>query len=279
EREWVNLSEAIEWCLGSEQYDLFKEFWLYLGGFTRFGGYWDERLAWLDCLLEVATRADDRPTIARILLDKVHTFALVDRPAQQEEAIALCQEALAIPDGLEFEACFNATVHLTLLYLNLGDISQARKSISDAKFMLNNTTFGERERLKFQIYLWYYQGQINTEIGELSKARELYQQCLQQARQLNWQLMIIYTYSRLAIIEIEEGNFEEAERLLQLVLTSAEQNCDKRSIAFCQRYYALLEQKRENLVKARHWALLAKENFKRLKMLKELREIDTLCRV
>ncbi|MBP0016745.1 MAG: hypothetical protein J7647_04210, partial [Cyanobacteria bacterium SBLK] len=47
EREWVNLSEAIEWCLGSEQYDLFKEFWLYLGGFTRFGGYWDERLAWL----------------------------------------------------------------------------------------------------------------------------------------------------------------------------------------------------------------------------------------
>ncbi|MEM9537884.1 MAG: NB-ARC domain-containing protein [Cyanobacteria bacterium P01_E01_bin.42] len=279
EREWGNLSAAIEWCLGSEQYDLFKEFCLYLAGFTRFGGYWDERLAWSDCLLEVATREGDRPTIARTLRDKVDTLILIDFPAQQEEAIALCQEALAIPDGLEFASRFNVMVCLVALYLNQKQFPSAQEWLDKARIMVETATLEVEERSRLQIYIMYYQAQIELESGNLYVARSLYKQCLQQAQESHWQLMIMYAYGWLAILEIEERNFEEAERLLKLVLTRAEQNGDKRSIALCQRYYALLEQKRGDLVEARRWALLARENLEKLKMLRELREIEALCHV
>lgn len=277
EREWGNLSEAIEWCLGNEQYDLFKEFWLYLAGFTRFGGYWDERLAWLDCLLEVAMQASDRPTIALVLRDKVHTLMLIDLPDQREEAISLCQKALTIPDGLELASRFDVMVYLVALHLNQKQFSLAREWIEKARIMVETTTLETKERSRLQIYIFYYQAQIELEMGNLSKARSLYGQCLQQARESQWQLMEIYTYSRLAVVEMEEENFPEAERLLNVVLPYAEQNNDKRCTAFCQHSYALLEKKRGDAARARHWAMLAKENFEQLKMLREIQEMSVLC--
>ncbi|MEA5472450.1 NB-ARC domain-containing protein [Spirulina sp. 06S082] len=212
EGEWGNLSEAIEWCLGHEQYDLFKEFWLYLGGFTRFRGYWDEREAWLNCLLEAAIQQGDRATIARTLLDKVHTLTLTDRPGQGKEAIALCEEALTIPDGLEGRSRFDAMVHLAIMHLNEKQFSSAQKWLGNAQETIESTAIKEEDRLHLQTHLLYHQGQLEAETGNLQQARQLYEQCLKQAKQIDWQLGTIYTYGRLAVVEIEEGNLDEAER-------------------------------------------------------------------
>ncbi|MGK7926405.1 MAG: NB-ARC domain-containing protein [Spirulina sp.] len=277
EQQWGNLSEAIEWCLGREQYEIFKEFSLYLGGFTRFRGYWDERLVWTDYLLQAAREKGDRVTIARALYDKVHTLTLVDRPARQQEAIDSCEAILKDSDTLEFKSRFEIMVQLAMLYINRKQFLLAAEWLEEAKTTLESADLTEEESLRLQIHLLYRQGRINLETGEVSQARKLYEQCLELAKKIDWQLGEMYTYGWLAIVEIEDGNLDAAEQLLKFVLPYSEQNNDKRSIAFCQRYYALLEQKRDNLTEARRWATVAKENFEKLKMLREFKEMSALC--
>jgi LuxR family glucitol operon transcriptional activator len=77
-------------------------------------------------------------------------------------------------------------------------------------------------------------------------------------------------------VELEQGNLEEAQHLLDQGLPVAERNKDKRSIAFHKRPFALLEQLQGNLEQARRWAEEAAEGFESLTMIPEAREMRTL---
>ena len=94
EGEWENLTSAIEWCISKDRYENFQDFWSYLKGFTRFYGYWGERLYWMDWLIEAGKQRQDWQTVANAMFDKAETIALIDQPAQLQEAIALCHQAL-----------------------------------------------------------------------------------------------------------------------------------------------------------------------------------------
>jgi LuxR family glucitol operon transcriptional activator len=61
-----------------------------------------------------------------------------------------------------------------------------------------------------------------------------------------------------------------------LVLQAAEKNHDKRSLAYCQRYFALLEKARNNPVATRYWETTAYKSFERLFMVNEAAEMRSL---
>ena len=275
EREWGNITRAIEWCLSPERYRDFQEFWSYLKGFTRFYGYWDERLSWMDWLIEAAKQHQDWETVAKAIFDKAETLTLIDQPAQLQEAIALCHQALDFHKSSESTLPFDVMTTLVFLYINQEQFDQAREWLAKSENWLERFD-GERytcERL--QIYLLYYQAQICLNTNELEQAKKLYDETLLKAESIGWRLGIIYIYDWLASVAIERGNLEEAESWLNRGWSEAKDNNDKRCIAAYKYAFARLEKARMNLVKCRHWAELAKVDFEHLKMLRDVKKINT----
>jgi hypothetical protein len=88
--------------------------------------------------------------------------------------------------------------------------------------------------------------------------------------------MISYIQSWMAPLALEQNNLPEVERLLKRVLQSAEQNNDKCPLAYCQRYFALLETACQNLSAVRQWAASAQTSFERLRMTQEAAEMRRL---
>ena len=276
EGQWRNLTEAIEWCLAKERYNDFQIFWSYLKGFTRFYGYWDERLSWMDWLIEVGRKHQDLRVVAEAMFDKAHTLLLIDQPVEREEAIALCSQALNLdcPPNLTFQ--FDLIVHLALLYINQQEFDRARDWLERGKDLLQQTATKDLKSSRLQIYLLYYQAQICFKTEDYQQTKSIYSQALKQAEEIDWKLGMMYISSRLAELAIKQGNLEEAEGRLKLCLQEANRNNDRRSIAFDEYLFARLEKARGNLVESRRWAELAKEKFESLKMFPEVKEIDSL---
>ena len=276
EGEWQNITRAIEWCLSPERYKDFQEFWLYLKGFTRFYGYWDERLSWMDWLIEAAKQRQDWETVAKAMFDKAETLTLIDQPAPLQEAIALCHQALESHKSTVSTLPFDVMTTLAFLYINQQQFDLAREWLAKGKNWLERFDGEQSTRDRLQIYLLYYQAQICLNTSDLDPAKKLYDKALLKAKTIGWRLGIIYIYGWLASVAIEQGHFKEAESLLNQNFIEANDNNDRRCIAVYKHSFARLEKARGNLAECHHWAKLAKEDFERLKMLREVKKINTL---
>jgi LuxR family glucitol operon transcriptional activator len=145
-----------------------------------------------------------------------------------------------------------------------------------ARDTLARVQIAEPEYQRLLIRLDYYQAEIWFRTGKYQQAKALFQKLLVQAQKVQWQQAQVYIQNWLADVAIEQGNLDEAERLLKISLPIAEQHKDKRSIAFHKRSWANLEKLRGNLPEFQHWAAEAKKVFAQLGMLSEAEEMQSL---
>ena len=276
EREWENLTEVIEWCIDKERYDEFRKVWSSIKGFTRFHGYWDEHLSWMDWLIEAARKRQDLTTAAEAMCERAKILNLIDRPEKREEVIGLCSQALKLDDSDDLTFKFDAIINLIVPYINQQQFDKARDWIEQGQNLLQQASQEQSTSIRLQIYLLYYQARIGFDTGDYQQTKCFYDEALELAQKIDWQRGIIYIYGHLAELAISQKDLEEAERLLRLCLPEAKRNNDKRSIAFDQYLYACLERERGNLDEARRWAESAKENFDSLKMPLEVKKINAL---
>ena len=80
----------------------------------------------------------------------------------------------------------------------------------------------------------------------------------------------------MASVAIEQGHLEEAESWLNRGFPEAKDNNDRRCIAIYKQAFARLEKARGNLAECHHWAELAKEDFEHLKMLRDVKKVNSL---
>lgn len=276
EQDWENLRSVVEWCRSQDRYTDFQQFWQGLKGYTLVCGQWLERLSWLDWLIQRAAQMQDGPTLTDAMYHKSRTLAHMNETDQTGEALALGQRAWDLSKNCDWQLQFDVSIYLATLQIRMRQFPQARSWITQAEAVLeplSDQTLAYRRRW---IQILYCRAEIGLRTQALEPARRLYSQALEQSQQINWKMMASYIRGWLAAIAMEQQEWTQAEQLLEQVRSAAEQHHDLRSLAFCQRYLAMLETARQNLSAAYQWATLARNSFERLSMFEEANEMRLL---
>jgi len=281
DREWGNLYPAIEWCIEQGRYAEFCQFWQAVKGYTQLYGYWEERLSWMDWLLQAAQAREDAARIAEALFDKGRTLVLIDGPEQRKAGIALFQQIWHRCEAGDRVLQVNAAINLAEMYIHQQDCDRAQGWLKQGQTLLDALSSTSLSSVNSscqqeRIALRYFEAQLYLDAGECERAKALYTQALEQAEAIGWQRARIYIHSWLAMVAIATEDWAEAEQLLAIALPAAQHHHDKRCLAFCQQSRARIEHVRGNLEAARHWATLAKENFTQLKMSQQVTTTDRL---
>ncbi|HAA31691.1 MAG TPA: RNA polymerase subunit sigma-24 [Cyanobacteria bacterium UBA8553] len=277
DQEWENLQAVIDWCIQHNRYDEVKKFWEHLKGYTYVHGYWRDRLTWIEWLLsQAAQQHQDQAAVAQILWDKVWIFSLMGEPEQLTQANTLFSQVsnLQVEDDLISQ--FDWALDQVIFLIHQRQFPQADHWLNVAKDILAQVYREAPEHQRLLIRIDYYQAEIYFRTDDYEQAKTLYQKALEQAQEAQWQQAQVYIQNWLADVAIEQGNLDEAERLLTISLPSAEQGKDKRSIAFHKRSWAKLEKLRGNSPEFQRWAEEATKGFTQLGMLLEAQEIQSL---
>ncbi|MBE9041223.1 RNA polymerase subunit sigma-24, partial [Oscillatoriales cyanobacterium LEGE 11467] len=276
EAEWQNLMAVIEWCIEKERYEDFREIWRYLKGYTQFAGYWSGRLRWMDWLYKQAKRRKDWDTMAAALFDRGRTLTFFDRPEEHQDAVKLFERAWKLYEIHNISGQIDIALDMASLQIDRHNFDRARVWLDRVREQLVRASLKVTQRRRFQANLLYYQGQLCFEMGEYENAKRFYEKTIEYARMMGWKRAIVYSKLWLADVAIAQDEFERAEAFLNQGLPAVEEYQDKRCLAFCQRSFALLYNKRGRESQCQTWANQAVEAFGRLGMIPEKREMENL---
>lgn len=278
EEEWENLSAVLDWCAAHDRYEDIRDLWFgaYLGGFTNLYGYWDDRLSWLEWLMQSAERRGEWHIVAQTLLDLSWTRIL---RGEGEQAESMLGQAWQLREHLPPERQTEIANDFAILAIRRGQYSAAFEWLDESEVILGKAKIPDRERMRFWIPIPYYRGEAYYYTGDYEEAKVQFRRVAEESEAIGWRRAVIYAQNWLADIAIAEGDLDTAERLLRTGLPVAERNKDRRRIAFYKRSFAHLEQKRGNIEAARRWAKQALEDFERLSMHPQIEEMQELMRL
>jgi LuxR family glucitol operon transcriptional activator len=279
DREWENLSEAIEWMIWENRYQEFSQCWPYLRGYTHFAGYWNERLRWLDWWRETAEHQEDWLTVVEAISDKSRTLILLDQSEHQAEANHLLDYAWQLCQTYHLPIRLNLALSMAVLQVHQQNEAAANQWFSEVTKLDPNIPPNDPKHLRIPIQILYYRGELHFKKENFIKAKECYEKALNLARTIDWQRSIIFLQVWLGLVAIELRELQEAESLLKEAFPLVETQGDRRCLAFCKRAFALLKKAQGDRQAAKHWAGLAREDFQQLRMRREAAEMDQFLSV
>lgn len=275
DQEWETLREVVDWCMAQERLEEVYQLWHHLKGLSHACGYWQERLQWLEWLHHRAKLQGDWGKVAEALTYRGRTLALINHPHQWREALRCCQAAWDLRQYQTSSFQFDLMISITLLLIRLDRFEEAEVWLTRSEAELS-PDLDRVQMERRQVYVIYYQARIALCQQEYGQARQLYQEAWRRAEAIPWQRAITYSRAWLGVVALRQGQWQEAEVLLEASLKQAEAHQDRRCIALCRGSYAHLEQQRGCPEQAQHWGELACQEFKRLNMIQELREMEAL---
>src|SRR5205807_604745 len=120
----------------------------------------------------------------------------------------------------------------------------------------------------------YERGDIIGWKDDLIAARGGFSGVIERGKAFGWQRIANYAQNYLADIAIQEGNYDEAEHLLEPGLTMAERNNERHRTSSYRRSFANLRQKQGKLDEALRWAHEAREGYERLGAKQDVEKMD-----
>jgi tetratricopeptide (TPR) repeat protein len=312
DEEWENLLALFDWCASHERYDVIKAFWCAeepgsVVDFTTLYGYWDDRLAWLSWLIDTAKGRGDWLTLLDAIASKAITLTLMNNPSSVKEKDDVEARNLSPLESLDKKAyvqegeyqeakdCFKeaqtylsyAEPHVKVrlfinnayLYIFLG--SEQPTYFDKANGLLDQAMDAVQQvpmplRTRFILNIEYDYAAVLYWRKEFAAAREAFNSVMERANTFGWQWLANYAQNYLGDIAVNEGDYDEAERLLEPGLKMAERNKEKRRIASYKRSLAYLRQKQGRVDDALAWAREARDGFDRLGIEHERRKMDHL---
>ncbi len=241
--------------------------------FTDLYGYWNDRLIWLDWLIQASERRGDLATLMDQLSEK---GGMLREMGQLEEAISLCDKAWKLREYNN-----DVTVLLRLLKRNADNqitgehYDKALEWVKQIEQTMHNLT-SEEEKKHEEISLIFRRAHIFYETEKYEQAENLFKLVREKSQSIGWQRSSIFSQISLANISLIKGNFDQAENMLQAGLPIVSRNKDKRGVAFYKRSFARLAQKRGNIEEMHQWAREALNDFERLSMIRQADEMRGL---
>lgn len=274
EEEWENLLTVFDWCASHEQYEVIQTLWQqrHIVKFAHIYGYWDDRLFWLKWLIDAGEKRGDLSNVVKARVDLGFTLTLM---GELEDADKLLHQAWNIHEYADPRVQLILIQKITNLRIRQNDYIEALSWLDRAKPLLDVTAsyLEEPERTRRWVDFQSHKGLIFYKQKDYAQAKKCYQDMFNQAQTIGWQRVAIYAQNHLAFIAIMQDQLEEAEALLR---TSLPVNKDKRLAAFYKQTFAYFHQKKGNIDEARRLAREAFDDFERLGMKQEAKEVDDL---
>ncbi len=131
-------------------------------------------------------------------------------------------------------------------------------------------------RAKVRIYL--YEGEKYYREEDYMRARELFETTFSEAQRINWLRFQIKASERLAYLDLREGKLRDAENRLRQWEPRAENNKDRRRMAFFHRDFAELHLQKEEFDKATERATQARDEFNKQSMNRRVEQMNALLK-
>jgi tetratricopeptide (TPR) repeat protein len=275
EEEWENFQEVLVWCALKDDYLKLKELWDYLNKCANLYGHWDDRLHWLNWLIQKSERNNDWATHVKVLTAYSWTLILQESADHLLEANNHQQKAWNMRERADPFVQSVLAENIAVLHIRQEKYEEARDWFNRYEKLVTESALDDLEKQRSEMRHLYYEAEIHYRQKEYDKAKEIYQKVVEKAKQINWLRFEINAQSWLATIAIKQRDFDKAERLLNRCLPVAERNHDKRRMACCEYSYARMEKARGNLERAREWAKRALESFERLGVIRDAKELLT----
>jgi LuxR family glucitol operon transcriptional activator len=283
EAEWDNLCEVIEWCIAEDKYTDACSLWEYINCYTYSQGYrqnrlsyWDTPLHWLEWLIEAAQKRQDLPNIAKMMSDYAWKLILIGQPQHLNRADNLLCQAWKLRQNLTAKEQANLAIRIVVWYIQFKQFGFAKFWIKQVQTILDDSFIEESVSTHLYLQILYYKGEICYKNGDYQRSQLLFQEIVQQSRNIGWQRMIFLAKDFLADISIKQGKLKQAQQFLIEGIQTAQDNRDNCSKAYMMRSLARLELHQGNLNLAVAWANKAKAGFDSLGMVSEAQETQAL---
>lgn len=283
EAEWDNLCEVVEWCIAEDKYTEACSLWKYINCYTYSQGYrqnrlsyWDTPLNWLEWLIEAAQKRQDLPNIARMMSDYAWKLILIGQPQHLNQADNLLCQAWKLRQNLTANEQANLAIRIVVWYIQFKQFGFAKFWINQVQTILDDSFIEESVSIHLYLQILYYKGEIYYKDGDYQRSQLLFQEIVQQSRNIGWQRMIFLAKDFLADISIKQGKLKQAQQFLIEGIQTAQENRDNCSKAYMMRSLARLELHQGNLNLAQTWANKAKAGFDSLGMVSEAEETQAL---
>lgn len=274
DREWENIQAVIEWCIEQGRYADFSSLWQAVKGYTHIYGYSHERLRWMQWWIEAAQQRSDQATLAQALRDHAWTLILMGKPDYLTEAEQLLQQAWQLRDAANLQFQLDLTLEQAILCIHQSQLVAAQEWLQHSHQLLPQVPLQVTDQRRYAVRINYYEAEVWCRQGDYEQAKLLFHRVLEGAQAIGWQQIEIYTLNWLAEIALDQADLEQAEALLGQGLPIAQQQQDKRSIAFHSRSRAYLEQLKGNRFAAQQWAEAAITSFAGLGMDSEVQKMQ-----
>ncbi|NET37699.1 MAG: ATP-binding protein [Cyanothece sp. SIO1E1] len=271
--EWQNLRAVLHWCAEQERYVDVKNLWRDLDQVASLQGYWEDRLAWLEWLLEASERRGDSKTAVEVMSEHSYTLILMGK---LEKAEKLLLEGWNIRTCATLESQAFLAQQFALLRIQQKRYHKAHLWLNKEENIVNQANFSAKEMERRKLAVLSFRAEIYYKTGEYNQAQSIYEEIIQRAEAIGWRRRKYATQIWLADIEMRKGNLKAAEKLLKTGLPVAKRNNAKETIAHYQSSFARLEKVRGNVEEACKWATQAIEGFDRLGMIPEVKEMRSL---
>lgn len=273
EKEWDNLLEVFDWCAAHDHYDIVKSFWTSedphsMVDFTTLYGLWDDRIKWLEWLIDAAKGRGDWTTYLDAIASMATTLTLIGRRNEAADLFAQGHKLSSYADPHVFVRLLD---HNAYLYIFQEHFGEAHELLAQARTLARQLE--EPLRTRMTINIEYDHAAVHYWQGDYVAALDKFTFAMEEAKRSGWHRLENYAQNYLADIAIQEGRYEDAKRLLETGLIIAERNKEKRRIACYQRSHAYLYHKQGQLKDALSWANEAQEGFRRLGMDREFQQM------
>jgi len=264
EEDFKNIMQVLDWCAANGYYRRFVRTWRNIDNFIDLKGDWDIRLLYWKWLEKQSNQRADWSTYVTALSAQAWTLILKGKDHLKEaEKLIQVAEAIELEEEYKVQACL-AICH-ALFLMRKEKYDEGLKILDIAETFLETVSFEQRYSARYYIFIIYYRAEIyrspNFEMKDLVKAKNLYLEVCDQAKEINWPRIENYANNDLANIAIQQAEYKEAKRLLDRGLRVAESYREIRRIAHYQSSYWRLKVAQKNLDEAKKWANKALENF------------------
>jgi LuxR family glucitol operon transcriptional activator len=276
EEEQGNLREVLYWCKDQDHYQEVRDLWLLLNHYANLYAYWDDRLDWLQWLIEQSERRGEWSSLVKIMIRK--TWLLIRECSQQslKDADEMLQRAWVLRDHTDLCVQADLAENIARLRIRQKDYTEARKWLDIEQKLVNQANLEQQKHIRYYIPILYHRAVILYREHKYSEAKTLFHEVMHSAEQIKWYRVINSAQNWLADIAIEQGDRDSALQLLIKGVTVAERSKNKRRLARYQRSLALWEKRWGSLDKAHQLSRKAMDSFKHLGMTQDVEEMQFL---
>ncbi|MEH1957714.1 tetratricopeptide repeat protein [Nostoc sp.] len=276
EAEEGNLRAVLYWCKNQDHYAEVRDLWLFLNQYANSYAFWDDRLDWLQWLIEQSERRGEWSSLVKFMIGKTWLLIRECSPQSLTQADEILQRAWVLRDHADSCVQANLAESIARLRIRQNNYTDARQWLMVEEKLVSEANLDERKHIRYFIPVLYHQAEIFYLEGEYLLAKKLFQDVMKSAEKISWHRVINSAQNWLADIAIEQGDRDEAQKLLIQGLTVAESSNNKRRLARYQRSLARWERRWGSVQKACQLSTQAINSFERLGMTRDAQEMQTL---